>query len=105
MTAPSECLTSPGGTDYFGHVNTTVSGRTGMRWDSQSPHSHEYAYAKDQGNYCRNPYGKSKGPWCFTTDPNKTWEYCSIPCMVSVQMLTWIIYTTFICMAFGKILA
>lgn len=27
-----------------------------MRWDSQSPHSHEYAFAKDQGIYCRNPF-------------------------------------------------
>lgn len=26
----------------------------------------------------------------FTTDPNETWECCNIPCMVSIQMITWI---------------
>ncbi|XP_034328389.2 uncharacterized protein [Magallana gigas] len=82
-TPPIECLTTAGGADYFGHVNTTVSGRTCMRWDSQSPHSHDYGYAKDQENYCRNPYGKAaKGPWCYTTDPEKIWEYCNIPCLM-----------------------
>lgn len=82
-TPPIECLTTAGGVDYFGHVNTTVSGRICMRWDSQSPHSHDYGYAKDQENYCRNPYGKAaKGPWCYTTDPEKIWEYCNIPCLM-----------------------
>ena len=30
-------------------------------------------------NYCRNPDGKSGGPWCHTTDPNKDWDYCPVP--------------------------
>uniref|UniRef100_A0A663MQJ1 Plasminogen n=1 Tax=Athene cunicularia TaxID=194338 RepID=A0A663MQJ1_ATHCN len=30
-----------------------------------------------QDNYCRNPDGDSS-PWCFTTDPTTTWEYCSL---------------------------
>ncbi|KAF7254201.1 Plasminogen [Varanus komodoensis] len=29
-------------------------------------------------NYCRNPDGETS-PWCYTTDPNKRWEYCNIP--------------------------
>uniref|UniRef100_A0A8C3R541 Kringle domain-containing protein n=1 Tax=Cyanoderma ruficeps TaxID=181631 RepID=A0A8C3R541_9PASS len=29
-------------------------------------------------NYCRNPDGELR-PWCFTTNPNKRWEYCNIP--------------------------
>lgn len=29
-------------------------------------------------NYCRNPDGELR-PWCFTTSPNKRWEYCNIP--------------------------
>lgn len=29
-------------------------------------------------NYCRNPDGEPR-PWCFTTDPNKRWEFCDIP--------------------------
>lgn len=90
VTAPNKCLTLPGWTDYVGHVKTTVSGRTCMRYDLQSPHSHGYAFAKDHEIYCRNPFRKGKGPWCFTTDPNETWECCNILCMVSIQMITWI---------------
>jgi len=29
-------------------------------------------------NYCRNPDHDLKGTWCYTTDPNKRWEYCDI---------------------------
>ncbi|CAG0893432.1 unnamed protein product [Darwinula stevensoni] len=29
-------------------------------------------------NYCRNPSGKER-PWCFVSDPEIQWEYCSIP--------------------------
>ena len=29
-------------------------------------------------NYCRNPDGEL-GPWCYTTDSKKRWEYCGIP--------------------------
>lgn len=90
VTAPNKCLTLPGWTDYVGHVKTTVSGRTCMRYDLQSPHSHGYAFAKVHEIYCRNPFRKGKGPWCFTTDPNETWECCNILCMVSIQMITWI---------------
>ena len=30
-------------------------------------------------NYCRNPDGEPNGPWCYTTDSKKRWEYCGIP--------------------------
>lgn len=29
--------------------------------------------------YCRNPDGDVNGPWCYTTDSRKAWEYCDIP--------------------------
>ena len=32
----------------------------------------------EQENYCRNPDGEST-VWCYTTDPNETWEYCDVP--------------------------
>ena len=28
-------------------------------------------------NYCRNPDARD-GVWCFTTNPNITWEYCPV---------------------------
>ena len=35
-------------------------------------------------NYCTNSFVGLKGcfrdrPWCYTTDPEKKWEYCNIP--------------------------
>ena len=29
-------------------------------------------------NYCRNPDGEP-AVWCYTTDPQKRWEYCDVP--------------------------
>ncbi|KAK3542241.1 hypothetical protein QTP86_021400 [Hemibagrus guttatus] len=28
---------------------------------------------------CRNPDGDTNGPWCYTTDQSKKWDYCNIP--------------------------
>ena len=35
-------------------------------------------------NYCRNPGKESEGPWCYTTDKNKRWEYCDVPFCKSI---------------------
>ncbi|XP_037100641.1 plasminogen isoform X2 [Syngnathus acus] len=71
------------GENYRGKVSITESGVPCQRWDSQEPHNHGYnpnalpqKYLEE--NYCRNPDGDPK-PWCFTTNPNKRWEFCSIP--------------------------
>ena len=29
-------------------------------------------------NYCRNPDDEPCGPWCYTQDPAKRWEYCDV---------------------------
>uniref|UniRef100_A0A4W3H326 Kringle domain-containing protein n=1 Tax=Callorhinchus milii TaxID=7868 RepID=A0A4W3H326_CALMI len=69
-------------TTYRGTVSTTVSGKHCQRWDSQAPHKHTITPEKftDQGlieNYCRQPGGEA-APWCYTTDPQTTWETCLI---------------------------
>nr|XP_048276730.1 plasminogen isoform X1 [Myodes glareolus] len=77
-----ECMHCSG-EKYEGKISKTMSGLNCQDWDSQSPHAHGYIPAKFPSknlkkNYCRNPDGEPR-PWCFTTDPNKRWEYCDIP--------------------------
>ncbi|XP_068704711.1 inactive tyrosine-protein kinase transmembrane receptor ROR1-like [Montipora foliosa] len=73
------------GVGYRGNVNVTRSGRTCQRWIAQCPHRHWRIpedvdkSQNDSNNMCRNPDGSAPdGPWCYTTDPNKRWEYCNI---------------------------
>ena len=63
--------------EYVGTVSTTVSGRTCQNWAENTPHVPRYHAGHH--NYCRNPDNDSKGPWCYTTDQRKRFEYCSIP--------------------------
>ncbi|XP_066171952.1 plasminogen-like isoform X1 [Sylvia atricapilla] len=77
-----ECMQC-NGEDYHGEVSRTESGLECQRWDAQEPHMHGFILKhypeKDlKMNYCRNPDGELR-PWCFTTNPNKRWEYCNIP--------------------------
>ncbi|XP_027652786.2 plasminogen-like isoform X4 [Falco peregrinus] len=86
LTTPttSDCING-NGKDYRGTVAKTARGRTCQAWSSQKPHSHKYFTpvthpgAGLDKNFCRNPDGDVNGVWCFTTDPEKKWEYCEIP--------------------------
>ena len=70
----SGCWTGDGAS-YSGTWATTENGLTCQAWSSNSPHSHNYN--SESANYCRNPDGEPR-PWCYTTDPNVRWEYCSL---------------------------
>ena len=76
----SECQEGiPLGASYSGRVNVTSSGRTCQAWSTTQPHDHPFTELGDH-NYCRNPSGDLIGVWCFTTDPDVSWEYChSVP--------------------------
>ncbi|XP_025922268.1 plasminogen-like [Apteryx rowi] len=80
----SDCING-NGKDYRGTIAKTGKGRTCQEWSSQTPHNHNYftpvthPRAGLDKNYCRNPDGDVNGLWCFTTDPEKKWEYCEIP--------------------------
>ena len=68
----------PLGVSYSGRMNVTASGRTCQVWAAQQPHEHDKADVGEH-NHCRNPDGYSLGVWCYTTDPDKRWEACSVP--------------------------
>ncbi|XP_056873094.1 plasminogen isoform X1 [Takifugu flavidus] len=73
------------GETYRGKISITILGVTCQAWSAQSPHTHNSFTEETHGdkglesNYCRNPDGDVNGPWCYTTDPNKKWDYCLIP--------------------------
>ncbi|XP_035686749.1 uncharacterized protein LOC118422970 [Branchiostoma floridae] len=84
---PHECQTSDGAS-YRGTVAVTRSGRTCQRWDQQIPHEHtrtsdNYPSSGLVENYCRNP-DETAGVWCYTTDPNKRWDFCDVAVCGSV---------------------
>ena len=74
------------GKRYTGQRRKTVSGRTCQRWDQQTPHSHRNNDPRkfpeetlaEAANYCRNPDNEPGGPWCYTTDRSRRWEYCGV---------------------------
>ncbi|CAG0896962.1 unnamed protein product [Cyprideis torosa] len=84
-----ECKRTSMGKEYRGHRNTTVSGRICQRWYRDIPHKVKGAALLSENypdetihaarNYCRNPDGDAKGPWCYTTDEEVKWEYCDVP--------------------------
>ncbi|XP_026197033.1 plasminogen [Anabas testudineus] len=76
------CATGEGGS-YRGTIAVTESGKTCQSWSAQTPHKHNrtpdnYPCKGLDNNYCRNPDNERK-PWCYTTDPETRWEYCSVP--------------------------
>ncbi|XP_033114348.1 uncharacterized protein LOC117114763 [Anneissia japonica] len=80
---PTECYEMSNAYDYRGSVHTTTSGFTCQDWSSQTPHSHSYtpeSYPNDgllNNNNCRNP-DQDNTAWCYTTDPNRRWEFCDV---------------------------
>jgi len=98
-----ECVDNTNGLRYMGTANTTRSGRQCQAWAASTPHKLHRTVTDDKfldgsraaaKNYCRCWAGNcaSRGPWCYTADPNKRSESCDIPscsglCMILLSCL------------------
>ncbi|KAF3831331.1 hypothetical protein GH733_000068 [Mirounga leonina] len=73
------------GKGYRGKKATTVLGIPCQEWTAQEPHRHSIFTPQTnpraglEKNYCRNPDGDVNGPWCYTTNPSKLFDYCDVP--------------------------
>ena len=89
----TECYQHANGTDYRGTVSHTRA-RKGVsleatlcqRWSEQAPRKHPFTYEKypldglGGHNFCRNPGGKKKRPFCYTVGGrDREWDYCDLP--------------------------
>ncbi|XP_076612809.1 plasminogen [Chaetodon auriga] len=85
QTPPQKDCKVGNGESYRGPTSITILGVTCQAWSSQSPHQHNSFTPQShptkglEGNSCRNPDNDVNGPWCYTTDRNKKWDYCQIP--------------------------
>jgi hypothetical protein len=101
-TACEEALSGFLDEEYEGCQTKTREGLTCQAWSVQFPHTHSFLPPKSgntvlTSNYCRNPKADSETIWsviafcsartvcselsvgdyrCYTTDPNKRWDYC-----------------------------
>jgi len=80
---PSTCQNNDYGNlpdDYNGNISVTKSGYTCQLWATETPHKPNYRPENpaDARNYCRGGLdGDLTGAWCYTTNPENRWEYCS----------------------------
>jgi len=77
---------------YTGYRSKTQKGVVCQNWRSSYPHSNINTYSGEgigNHNYCRNPDNDPNGPWCYTTDRNRKWDYCGVPkCKWNVECYT-----------------
>ena len=86
--APATCTDESlvgDGAEYRGCQNRTVLGYTCKEWSStmhnfDTPTTAKFPNAGLDGtgnNYCRNP-DRERTIWCYTTDPNQNFDFCSV---------------------------
>ena len=75
-----QCRRTLIGAEYLGTQMKTPSGKTCLHWIDYQDKLSNSTYFMDSinksVNYCRNPDGDVKGPWCFTGPESR--ESCAI---------------------------
>jgi len=64
--------------NFYGSIDKTASGYQCASWAAHSADKFgapSYIY----NNYCRATEDGDKGAWCFSSNPDKEWEYCKCP--------------------------
>ena len=79
---------STSGRAYVGEANITLDGTACQKWTDTKPHEHGFTYLGDH-NFCRNPAGTNDQSqvWCFTTDPERRRQNCSVPFCPSLKAI------------------
>lgn len=83
-TSTQDCMFG-NGKAYRGKKATTAAGTPCQAWAAQEPHHHRIFTPETnpraglEKNYCRNPDDDVNGPWCYTTNPKKLFDYCDVP--------------------------
>ena len=74
-----ECYVDKLARDYRGIKDYTTSEKDCHPWSAHNYTEEDYPGAGLGDHiYCRNPDGREGGAWCFTSDPENEWEYCSV---------------------------
>ena len=75
----SECKTTPDGSTYRGTLSVTSYGEQCLAWvDSHTETDTDFVdgFREAASNFCRNPTGDPRGPWCHTASTYKA--YCDV---------------------------
>ncbi|XP_076666475.1 plasminogen isoform X2 [Andrena cerasifolii] len=84
-----KCKLTQTGMEYRGSIAKTISDIRCQAWYTEEP-MHEVSKdisdndfpersMKSARNYCRNPTGDVRGPWCYTVDPSLIDDKCDVP--------------------------
>uniref|UniRef100_A0A8C6W6A3 Macrophage stimulating 1 (hepatocyte growth factor-like) n=1 Tax=Nannospalax galili TaxID=1026970 RepID=A0A8C6W6A3_NANGA len=69
------------GVSYRGTMARTADGLPCQAWSHKFPNDHKYTPTPKNGlekNFCRNPDGDPRGPWCYTINHTVRFQSCGI---------------------------